>query len=549
MFAIDTPAQFSRPENPLKHWLLTLLCIAWILPGLIGHDPWKPDEAYSFGLVYHILQNGDWVVPTLAGEPFMEKPPLYYLTAALFAKLFSFALPWHDGARLASGFYMGLAFLFVGLTGRELYGRNHGWVAALALLGCLGLVVRSHQLITDVALLSGFAMSLYGLALAPRRGAPGGFWIGTGIGVGFMSKGLIAPGVTGIVALTLFLFKAWRSRRYLAALMVSLIAAAPWLAIWPLALYRRSAGLFAEWFWVNNFGRFFGSVQLGPKAEHGFYFTILPWYAFPVLLLALWSLWHARRTGFAKPGIQLPLAAFTAMLSVLSLAADARELYALPLLLPLSLLAADATFTLRRGAANAFYWFGIMGFTFFAGVFWFYWIALELGIPERLFHHLHEMQPGYASGFRPAPFFLAALYTAGWIAAIAGLKRSPERPLMVWAAGMTMVWGLAMTLFVGWIDTGKSYRSMIESLRQALPASYSCIASRNLGEPQRAMLQYFAGIVTKRDEVGKHGECDLALIQTATDTRGDGLGPEWQKIWEGARPGDKVERYRLYRRQ
>lgn len=548
MFATDTPTRFSRPETPLKRWLLTLLCIAWILPGLIGHDPWKPDEAYSFGLVYHILQSGDWVVPTLAGEPFMEKPPLYYLSAALFAKLFSYALPLHDGARLASGFYVGVAFLFVGLAGRELFGRNYGWMAALALLGSLGLLVRSHQLITDVALLAGFAMTLYGFALAPRHTAAGGFWIGTGVGIGFMSKGLIAPGMTGIIALTLFLFKTWRTRRYPIALTVALVAALPWLLVWPLALYQRSPELFAEWFWVNNLGRFFGTVQVGPRAEHGFYFTILPWYAFPALLLALWTLWHGRRAGFAKPGIQLPLAAFTVMLTVLSVAADARELYALPLLLPLALLAADAPFTLRRGAANAFYWFGIMGFTFFVGVFWFYWIALEFEVPERLFHHLHEMQPGYAPGFKPVPFLLAALYTGGWIAAIVGLKRSPERPVIVWAAGMTAVWGLLTILFVGWLDTGKSYRSMVESLRQALPATYSCIASRNLGEPQRAMLHYFAGITTKRNESGKSGECNLMLIQTTADTPDDGPGPQWKKIWQGARPGDNVESYRLYRK-
>jgi len=76
-----------------------LLCLAWMLPGLVGHDPWKPDEAYSFGLVYHILQTGDWIVPTLAGEPFMEKPPLFYITAALFAKGFGWLLPLHDAAR------------------------------------------------------------------------------------------------------------------------------------------------------------------------------------------------------------------------------------------------------------------------------------------------------------------------------------------------------------------------------------------------------------------------------------------------------------------
>jgi TonB family protein len=36
----------------------------------------------------HILQTGDWVVPTLAGEPFMEKPPAFFVTAAAFASLF-----------------------------------------------------------------------------------------------------------------------------------------------------------------------------------------------------------------------------------------------------------------------------------------------------------------------------------------------------------------------------------------------------------------------------------------------------------------------------
>ena len=51
------------------------LCAAWILPGLIGHDPWKPDEAYTFGLVYHVLQGGGWIVPMLAGIRRMRRLP------------------------------------------------------------------------------------------------------------------------------------------------------------------------------------------------------------------------------------------------------------------------------------------------------------------------------------------------------------------------------------------------------------------------------------------------------------------------------------------
>src|ERR1700675_1941672 len=139
-----------------------LLCIAWMLPGLIGRDPWKPDEAYSFGLVYHLLQSGDLVIPTLAQEPFMEKPPLFYLTAAGFARAFGWLLPIHDAARLATAFYLGLAFVFIGLAAKELYGREKGdsglsgCISVLALLGCVGLLERGHFMITDIALLTGF---------------------------------------------------------------------------------------------------------------------------------------------------------------------------------------------------------------------------------------------------------------------------------------------------------------------------------------------------------------------------------------------------------
>ncbi|HWI13002.1 MAG TPA: glycosyl transferase, partial [Burkholderiales bacterium] len=86
--------------------LAVLLYAAWMLPALFGHDPWKPDEAYSFGLVYELLNGSSWVTPMLAGEPFMEKPPLFYLTAAGFASLVSHVLPLHDGARAATAFYM-----------------------------------------------------------------------------------------------------------------------------------------------------------------------------------------------------------------------------------------------------------------------------------------------------------------------------------------------------------------------------------------------------------------------------------------------------------
>lgn len=541
---MNPPTQ-GRP--PALFWIF-VLAAAWILPGLIGHDPWKPNEAYTFGLVYNVLHGGDWVVPSLAFEPFMEKPPLFYLSAAAVASVFSVLLPLHDAARLTTGIYMALTLAFTAGAARELYGKDRGWLALLLLLGCLGLVIRGHQLITDASLLTGFAAGLYGFALGLRRPVLGGFWLGTGVGIGFMSKGLLAPGVFGITALLLPAFAAWRTRNYLRCLAVAAAACAPWLLIWPILLYVKSPTLFTEWLWVNNFGRFFGANELGPKSETAHYLRILPWYGFPALPLAAWALWRARLKGMANPGFALPLTSFAVILAVLSWSADARELYALPLLVPLALMATPATETLRRGASNLFYWFSVMGFTFFVIVAWFYWTALELGIPARLHEHLHSMQPGYAPGFKWLPFTLAAAYTLAWMIVLVRLERSRERPVIVWAAGITTVWALAAILFVGWVNVGKSYRGMIAEMRQSLPAKYRCISSQALGEPQRAMLQYFANIVTYRVDVpARKRNCDLLLVQGDASAEFVPPGP-WRKIWEGARPGDDVERYRLYRR-
>lgn len=539
----------GRQAPAISLALVVLLCIAWILPGLVGHDPWKPDEAYSFGLVWSILNGGDWVVPTLAGEPFMEKPPLFYLAAAGFARLFSPWLPLHDGARLASGFAISLVLIFSGLAGRELWGKGYGRITALVMIGCLGLVVRTHQLITDVGLLAGFAIALYGLALARRVPLAGGAVLGTGIGITFMAKGLLGPCILGITALLLPLFcRAWRNRGYAGVLGIALLAALPWLAVWPYALYQRSPELFREWFWVNNFGRYAGFAHLGPDNEPGYYFKTLPWFAWPALPLALWVLWRGGRRGLGEPSVQLPLIAFLVMLVVLGTASDARDVYALPFLLPLSLLATSAVDTLRRGAARALDWFGVMTFGLIAAVLWTAWLALMTGYPAGLAERAAELQPGYTAPFQWFAFAAAAAYTLVWLVVVTRMARNNLRALTTWALGLTLMWGLSGTLLLPWLDAGKSYRAMVVSMKQAMPPRYTCVASIRLGEPQRGMFDYFGGILTKRVEAGaKREDCDLLLMQGGSTEESAGEG--WQKIWEGARLGDRSERFRLFRRQ
>ncbi|HEY4698406.1 MAG TPA: glycosyltransferase family 39 protein [Gallionella sp.] len=535
-----------NPITPAKAVLLGMLCLIWLGTGLVGHDPWKPDEAYSFGLIYSILQSGDWLVPMLAGEPYMDKPPLFYWTAALFAKFFSPLLPLHDGARLASGFYTALTLLFTGLAGRKLYGENRGWAAAIILVGCLGMLVRAHEMITDLALLTGCAMMLYGFTLSQERVMRAGILIGTGVGIGFMAKGFIAPVLFILIAALLpALFQNWRARKYFHSLALAVLFAVPWLTIWPLLLYQHSPQLFSDWAWAHNIGNWLDYAKAGPSMEAFYYLESLPWLAWPALPLAFWVVWKSRKRLAQRDDLQLPLVSFAVMLVTLSLVPNIKEVYALPMLLPIVLLATASLSILKRGAANALDWFGLMTFALLAILMWWGWAGLLLDNQAKITHWLKDYQPGFDPEMQTAPFVIAIIATVLWLVLVWRVGRSMRRAVVNWAAGVTLIWTLAMTLWLPWLDSGKSYRNMVAALKQAMPKNHQCVAGEYLGDGQRAMLHYFGNIITRRDAKQR---CDLRLIQ------GDKLSKplldetRWKKIWEGSRKGDKNEHYRLYQR-
>lgn len=522
-------------------WLALGLLAAWTLFGLIGHDPWKPDEAYTFGLVYHILERGDWVVPTLAGEPFVEKPPIFFITAALFAHAFGGWLPLHDAARLASGFYAGLTLLFTGLAARRLYGREAALPAAVILAGCLGYLEHSHQLLTDNALLAGVAIGLYGLV------AVNGWWLGTGAGIAFLSKGLLGPGMLGVATLALLAFPTWRTRPYAWNLLWAALAFAPWALIWPALLHARSPALFHEWFWVNNFGRFDGSAGLGGVLDHWHYVKALPWFALPALPLAAWTVWRAwRGQRLRDPSIQLPLAAFVLMLAVLSTASSARTLYGLPMLVPLALLAAAALPSLPARAAGVLEKIGLWGGAIGVLALWLLWLAHFFGWPPNLAARLEAMSPGYPPHVPAVPFLFGVAATAAWAALLCLAPRDRLRAPLIWTAGVTVVWALAMSVWLPFLDHAKTYRAVAtEVQRHLLPNS--CVASRNLTEPQRAVFHYFAGIVSAREGSEAAQTCSQLLVHTSTADQPP-RPRAWRLAWRGTRPGDNKEFFWLFTR-
>jgi len=104
-----------------------------------------------------------------------------------------------------------------------------------------------------------------------------------------MSKGLIAPGIVGCIAVSCPHCSA------LGAIAITRAALrcpprrnalADHLALRSLPEIPE---LFMQWFWVNNLGRYFGFAHLGAQSEPWFYTRTLPWFAWPALPLALWA--------------------------------------------------------------------------------------------------------------------------------------------------------------------------------------------------------------------------------------------------------------------
>ncbi|WP_083685392.1 ArnT family glycosyltransferase [Massilia putida] len=533
-----------------RTWAFLLLLGVYVLPGLVGHEPWKQDETYIVEIVRNMLATGDAVVPRMAGETFMEKPPLFYWVAGALATLTSPVLPLHDGARLATGLFVLLACGAMAQCGRGWIDAQFGRTTVFVLLACFGLAAFSHLMLTDTALLAGVAVGMAGLPRWRTRPVASGLTIGTGVGIGFLAKGLLAPGVFGLTAILLPLcFARWRVRAYAHTVLVALLAALPWLTLWPAALWLRSPTLFNDWLWTNNIGRFVGFAvpALGAAHDAGFWTKNLWWITFPAAPLAFIALWRDRAQLASDERMQSAAVLAAVIFGVLVASASARDGYALPLLPPLSLLGARCALTLAPRVEAAWCVAARVLLGGIALALWLAWAVIMFS-PEPLQPHaLADLLPPHPDRHLDLARLACALAATAGAAWLMGFHRRRQAALQTWVTGIALCWVLLVALFMPWADEVKSYREVFGALRPALASG--CVASYGLGESERAMLRYYDGVVTERLETRPASACTLILLEDP-----DGRLPHcsdsttWQPVWNGARPGDRQEHLWLFRR-
>jgi len=322
-------------QNPL---LTALLAFVLFLSGLGAVGFVGPDEARYADVARGMLLSGDYVTPRLFGEPWFEKPPLYYWIASQLFRLRAS----EQTARLPSaiGAILFLIIWFRFTRGR--FGQTTALLATIFLASTLGWIGFAHAAAMDMLFTVTLDLSLLLLALWFWERKPAhlyGFYVLLGLAA--LAKGPLAVGLAGLVATGyVTTFRDWRALRKLVlspALAAFVAVAAPWYIL----CYWHNGAPFVEEFVIqHNLARLVSAAELGHGQPIWFYVPILlaglfPWSA--MLLLPVVEvvrrgrgLFQDQRRAFLFWWIALPFLFF-------SLAENKLPGYLLPILPPLTL--------------------------------------------------------------------------------------------------------------------------------------------------------------------------------------------------------------------
>ena len=572
----------SAATHRLPRWILLALCLIYGLLGLFGRDPWKNNDAVGFGIMWTMVNGtlNDWLMPNIAGRLFDHDGPLMFWFGATMIRLFGTELGAPNAARLATAccFFLTCALLWRStyLLGRRPevqpypfafgghplshdYGRTLADSALLIFLACIGLAQRSHETTAGLAQMALVTLLLYGAVRSldkPKQGiiccalALGGLTLASGptltITLLFMMilSSLICPAFSG-----------WHLATR--ALPFAFVI----IAIWPLSLYLLVESKPHAWqhlqAWFNyDQQRFYGPT----KQALGYTLRNLLPFAWPLWPLAIWA-GISWRQSLRAPHIVLPLFLTIGVLLLIALQTTGDDILFLLLAPPLAALAAFSLPTLKRSVGNAIDWFALMAATLLTGFIWLVWNAQITGIPSQTARNFYRLLPGFSATFQWEDLLSAAAVTIAWLVIVRWrLHHAPKviwRSVIIPAAGTTIVWTLMMTLWLPAINYAKTYKNVAIAIANAVPHNYRCIQSSRVGEPQLASFAYFT-----RLRFSDTQPCDLLLDHegnknTRPSLKNDQLcnscidnatiSPQkWRLIWEGHRPADRDENFRLY---
>ncbi len=273
----DDAAGRWRPATHCAAAVLLALCAGLLLLGNLAYPFVEPDESRYAQVALEMLQSGDFVVPRLLGEPYLDKPPLLYWATAGSFQLFG---PSEFAARFPTALAAMLTILATFALGTRLLGPRAAFLGSLMLLLSLGFVLSGRFVIMDGPLTLFTTVCLMALFLAVRGPRVRlAWWLVAAVAcsLGILTKGPVAIVLTIPPLLALLWLDRTqariRPRHWFVFALVVLAVTAPWFI-----LIGQRQGEFASYFlWKHHVLRFVSAFN--HKAPM--------WYYLPVLLIGM----------------------------------------------------------------------------------------------------------------------------------------------------------------------------------------------------------------------------------------------------------------------
>lgn len=274
------PYDLAR-KSPISLWLLALVLFTSYVTyfshlgslGLVG-----PDEPRYASIARNMAETGDYITPRLNGQPWFEKPILYYWCAAISFRV----LGENDyAARLPSGLAAILATFAVAWAAWRFYSAASTVLVLLLMPTSIGIIGFSHTADPDMLFSAMLAMVMvFGaeIVIAEKPRIMHCIGLGIFLGLAVLAKGPAAIVLlAGSVGLWGILSKQIR-RAFRAAHPVAvaafLVVAVPWYAL----CSSRNPDFLRTFLWMHNFERY-----TTPVFRH-----VQPWwFYFPVALCGL----------------------------------------------------------------------------------------------------------------------------------------------------------------------------------------------------------------------------------------------------------------------
>ena len=557
---------------------LLLFCVAYVLPGFLGREPWKNEDIAAFGIMRELASAaGNWLQPQLLGQVNAFDALMPYWLGALAIKLLPFFDPafavripfvllltltllcsWYATYYLArSPQAQPVAFAFGGEAGPVDYARAIADAGLLALIASLGLAQLSHETTPALAQLGFTALAFYAMAASPYR--PVTQIIGPALGLLMGLGGLALSGAPTLAlllgiggALVEWAHMRWgyneRVEHHTEADATNKKQSRQWLVL--IAAVTTGIALLSSaldlWRWRIDLPGAGGQAALEEWRKMG---RLLVWFTWPAWPLALWTLWRWRRH-LASRHVALPLwfASMAVAATLTTSSSDRSLLLSLP---PLAALAAFALPTFKRSVASLIDWFTLLFFTACAITIWVIWIAMQTGFPQQPARNVAKLAPGFEPSFSWFTFLIALAATLAWAWLVkwrTGANRSAIwKSLVLPAGGATLSWLLLMTLWLPLLDYARSYAPLSRQIARLVDKN-ACVEIFGVAGAQAAAFQYHGQLELR--QAGARASCPYLVVDSAAQSQ---LGqtvnlPDWAFQATVRRPTDKNDNVSIYKR-